>query len=85
MKKVNNTYFMGDKHIEVTKGKNGGNIATLHSADSFGVLEIENVNGVARIKDLQFGSAFVEVEHLAILIKEAGLSDALIKELNKIG
>lgn len=85
MKKIENTYFMGDKHIVVTKGKNGGNVATLHSADSFGVLEIENVNGIARIKDLQFGSAFVEVAHLAILIKEAGLKDALMKELNKNG
>jgi len=78
---MNKTIFLGDNYIEVRNGKEGNSVATLHSATSFAMLEIENCDGKVRIKEMELGSAFVDVKHLAILINEAGLKDSLMTAL----
>lgn len=74
-------FLFGDSFIEVKDSKNGGKIATLYSGKSFGVLEVENMSGKIRIKDLEVGSAYVKPEHLKLMLKETGIMDILVNEV----
>lgn len=72
MKTVNEIH-MGEEFIVVKQRKNGSKVAVLHRNNSFGVLEMERVEGKIRIKDLEVGSAFVDPEHLAVMLREVGM------------
>ncbi|MFS0905644.1 hypothetical protein AB3N02_21610 [Priestia aryabhattai] len=85
MAKLTNQILLGNHYINTKDGKNDAKISTLHSGNTFGVLEIENRNdGVIRIKDLELGSAKVEPEHLALLLKEVGLAQQVKEAIEKL-
>jgi hypothetical protein len=72
MKKIKE-YSMGDEFIIVKERRSGSRVVTLYRSNSFGVMEMENMNGMIRIKDLEIGSAFVDPSHLAMMLKEVGM------------
>jgi hypothetical protein len=82
--KIVKEHYMGEHYITVKEKKNGSKVATLTSAISFGVLEIENTEKGIRIKDLEVGSAYVSPQHLAILLKEVGVADTLVQAINDV-
>lgn len=84
MSKLVKQHLLGDHFITVKQDSKGSVTATLHSGNSFGVLEVQNVNGEIRIKDLEIGSAFVKPHHFAMLLKEAGLSEIVEDSLKSV-
>lgn len=79
--KLVNEINMGNHFILTHERKDGSKVASLHSGNHFAELEVEKTkDNKIRIKEMNLGSAIVEPEHLAILFREAGITE-IIKEV----
>lgn len=84
MSKLVKQHLLGSHFITVKEDSKGSRTATLHSGESFAILQVENVNGEIRIKEMKLGSAFIKPQHFAMLLKEAGLSEIVEESLKSV-
>ncbi len=76
---------MGDFAVTLRELNNGNHQAKLTSASHGPLIEIEKLeNGHLKIRELEFGSAKMTVEHLAILFTLLGIEDEMMDEIKRI-
>lgn len=76
---------MGDFVVTLRELNNGDLQAKLSSASHGPLIEIEKLpNGHLKVRELEFGSAKMTIEHLAILFTLLGIEDQMIEEINRI-
>ncbi|WEG13755.1 hypothetical protein PU629_05150 [Pullulanibacillus sp. KACC 23026] len=77
---------MGDYVVTLHELANGDLQSKLSSASQGPLLEIHKLaeNGHLRVKELELGSAYLKVEHLALLLTLIGAGDEMLEEINNL-
>lgn len=85
MAKILKEIPMGNFVVTLRQLANGDLQAKLTSASHGPLIEIEKLeNGNLKIRELEFGSAKITIEHLSILLTLIGTADEMKSELDRI-